>query len=135
MSFRVSITEESLSQTSDGEFQVTEQRVVLANLAWLRIYLEKKPLSYTVVFGDSVRTDPVYREEMSAALYLLWCYCAYHGIPFINFAVVSDKSGVPGPGVKKWYKKTFGTEDHYEEWCRRQFGELLWFLEKGLLVP
>ena len=135
MSFKVDITVKSLSEASDGEFVVTERSVVLANMAWLHIFIERKALSYTAVFGDGVRNDPVYREEMSAALYLLWCYCSYHSIPFINFGVVSDKSGVPGPGVKRWYKKTFGAEDYYEEWCKRQLDELLWYIEKGLLNP
>jgi hypothetical protein len=132
MSFKFTISTESLVEASDKTYEVTPELVLLVRLAITSLLYHKRQMSYSEVFGDM--SDPVYRNKVKEALWILWCYCDYRSVPWLNFLVVSDKTQFPGNRVKKWYKDVFGSEVGYQEYCQLQARASQLLIEHGLIT-
>jgi hypothetical protein len=137
MSFEIKLSEitvESLSEAGDElTFEVTPYLVNLVHIALIKLQLNKRIMTYGEVFGDDVQRSADFRNDMSCALYLLWCWCEWNEIGLLNFLIVSSKSGLPGNGVKAEYKRVFGTDKGFEDWCLVKASEALLMLEHDLV--
>lgn len=137
MAFVIELSDISIDSliecAGECDFEITPFHVNLIQIALLKLAIEPRVHTYMEIYGDDVSRSSEFRDRMSEALYLLWCYCEWRGVGLLNFLVVSGKSGVPGNGVKKEYKKIFGTDKGYETWARMKAREAQFLLGERLI--